>query len=287
MAKVRVAYFGRPGSYSHLAAVKRFGKHASYLSCPTHPRVVEALLNRKATIGVLPIENSVAGVVMDTIDTLVSPEFVRSKIAIREYLELAPQLCLLSNQPLKNIRRLYSHPFPLRYLSRWIQKYLPGVDLFETVSTSEAAQLASERTDTAAIAGPQAADIYKLRILKDDLANVREYLTRFCVISAVKTSKAVTPTHSAYCFGLKHKPGSLVSALSVLSRHRLNLTRIISRPLSQRTGKFEPDAFLFWVDVDHQKLNPKERKDALKEMKHATTFFDVLGDYTILPRLRE
>ncbi len=281
---MRVAYFGRRGSYAHLAATQRFGRSATYLSCPTHAQVIDALLSRKSTAGVLPLENSVAGVVMDTIDVLVTPEFVRSDLRIREYLEQAPNLALLSNLPMKRIHRLYSHPYPLRYLAHWIQKHLPQVELFETVSTSEAAQLASEQLGSAAIAGPHAAGIYGLRVIRSRLARAREYITRFCIVASKPTTRR-RPTHASLCFGLKHRPGALVKALSILAAYRLNLTRILSRPLSQRTGKFNPHAYLFWVDVNLH-TDPHVFVNALKELKTVTTFLDVVGEHSISPASR-
>lgn len=276
---MRIAYFGRPGSYSHQIATKRFPT-GKFVSCPTHGQVVDALLNNKVSIGVLPLDNSAAGVVMETIDTLVSPSFVHSRLKIQEQLDLTPDLALLSKtKSLRQIKRLYSHPFPLRYLAKWIQKNLPQAEIFETVSTSEAAQLASEQDSAAAVAGPHAAKIYKLDIVKSKLAKPHEYITRFCVVSTKPLQKKTT-THVACSFGLKHRPGALVHALSILSTYGLNLTRIISRPLAYRTGKFDPDAYLFWIDVDIGE-NRKSLDAAMKELKNATTFLDVLGHYFI------
>ena len=276
---MRVAYFGRPGSYAHQAALERFGRSTRCLPCPTHPQVIDTLLARRASVGVLPIENSVAGVVMETIDVLVTPSFVKSRLKIREYTELAPNLALLSNHPKRAIRRLYSHPYPFRYLAQWIRRHLPRAELFETVSTSEAAQLAAEQKYSAAIAGPHAARIYGLRVLQDHLAAPGRYITRFCIVSARPTTKR-PPSHRALCFGLRHRPGALVGALSILSQHGLNLTRILSRPLAQRTGRFEPDAYLFWVDVDTRPAGSRF-DEALRELARATTFVDVVGEYTL------
>jgi chorismate mutase/prephenate dehydratase len=160
-----------------------------------------------------------------------------------------------------------------------LKRNLPKAERFETVSTSEAAQLASEQPEAAAIAGPQAAKIYGLKIAKKGLAKVDEYTTRFCVISTKPTAKN-KPTHAALCFGLKHRPGALVVALSILAKHRLNLTRIISRPLSSRTGKFNPDTYLFWVDVD-MRIGENIFNSAVRELRLNTTFLDILGSYFI------
>jgi chorismate mutase/prephenate dehydratase len=289
---MKVAYFGREGSYAHQVAVERFGKSAAYVACPTHGQVVEALLARRVPVGVLPLENSIAGVVMETIDTLVTPQFARSPVKIREHLDMCPQLALLARSPsgsisakngkataLRKIRRLYSHGYPIRYLARWIRQHLPQAEVFETVSTSEAAQLASEQPNTAAIAGIQTARIYGLEVLHPRLNRAREYVTRFCVVSSRALSRT-PPTHAALCFGLHHRPGSLVTALTVLSQHHLNLTRIISRPLIYRTGKFEPNTYLFWVDIDIGKSRPS-LECALNQLRRATTFMDILGMYSI------
>ena len=284
---MKVAYFGRAGSYAHQIAQRRFGPSKNYLACPTHAQVIDALLARRASIGVLPLENSVAGVVMESIDAMVAPKFVQSRLKIREHLDLVPELALLARKSdpdrsssfLRRLRRLYSHPYPLRYLSKWIQKNLPRVEIFETVSTAEAALLASEQSESAAIAGPHAAKIYGLDVIVRRLSRAQEYITRFCVISPHSLTKNPC-THAALCFGLHHRAGALVRALSVLAQHNLNLTRILSRPLAHRTGKFEPHTYLFWVDVE---LGPRQAifKRALDHLKDVTTFLDVVGVYSI------
>jgi chorismate mutase/prephenate dehydratase len=275
---VRVAYFGREGSYSHQVALNRFGSGAAYISCPTHARVIDELLAHRATRGVLPIENSVSGMIPETIDAVVRSDFVASRFKIQEQWHVPIKLSLLGNAPLRQIRWVYSHPFPLTYLERWLDRNLPHAERIETVSTTEGAYLAAKRKGSAAIASAKAAPIYRLRVLKEKLSDPKKYQTRFYLLGPVWGPLDPEATQVALCFSLPNRPGALVAALQVLARNRLNMTRIMSRPLAKRTGIFNPDEYLFWIDVDARPASDRFQK-VLHELKRQTRHFDVLGAY--------
>lgn len=276
-ASIRVAYFGREGSYSHQVALKQLGRGASYIACPTSQKVVEALLSGRANRGVVPIENSISGMIPESIDAIVGHEFIVSGFRITEQWHVPIHLALLANAPLKQIKTVYSHPFPLVYLEKWLERNLPHAERIETVSTTEGAYLASQRKGSAAIASAKAAPIYKLRILKPRLSDPKKYQTRFYLL-APQALAAAKANQVALCFSLPNRPGALVGALQVFARHRLNMTRIMSRPLAKRTGIFNPDEYLFWVDLDADPGSARFRK-MLAELGRKTKHFDILGIY--------
>jgi chorismate mutase / prephenate dehydratase len=275
--KIRVAYFGRKGSYSHQVALSQLSSDAAYIACPTSQQVVEALLTGAANRGVLPIENSISGMIPESIDAIVSRDFVSSGFRIQEQWHVPIQLSLIGNSPMSRIKTIYSHPFPLAYLQKWLDRHFPNAERIETVSTTEGAYLASRRKGSAAIASAKAAPIYRLKVLKPKLSDPKKYQTRFYLLakSELRDSKL---NQVALCFSLPNRSGALVGALQVFARHRLNMTRIMSRPLAKRTGIFNPDEYLFWVDLECDPRNPRFRK-MLGELGRKTKHYDILGLY--------
>jgi chorismate mutase/prephenate dehydratase len=275
---VKVAYFGREGSYSHQVAQKRFGPDARYISCPTHSQVVDELLAHRAGRGVLPIENSVSGMIPETIDAIVRSDFVASRFKIQEQWHVPIKLSLLGNSPIRKVRWVYSHPFPLAYLEKWLDRNLPNAERIETVSTTEGAYLAAKRMGSAAIASAKAAPIYKLKVLKPSLSDPKKYQTRFYLLAPIWGPLDPVSNQVALCFSLPNRSGALVGALQVFARYKLNMTRIMSRPLAKRTGIFNPDEYLFWVELDAQPASDRFQK-VLRDLKQKTKHFDVLGAY--------
>ncbi len=277
MRPIRVAFFGRPGSYSHQVALKQLGENASYIACPTSQQVVGALLSGAANRGVVPIENSISGMIPESIDAIVSRGFVSSGFRIQEQWHVPIQLSLLGNSPVSRIKTIYSHPFPLAYLEKWLDRHLPDAERIETVSTTEGAYLASQRKASAAIASAKAAPIYHLKVLKRKLSDPKKYQTRFYLL-APDTLDEPRANQVALCFSLPNRPGALVGALQVFARARLNMTRIMSRPLAKRTGIVNPDEYLFWVDLESSPRDPRFRK-MLIQLGRKTEHYDILGLY--------
>jgi prephenate dehydratase len=242
---------------------------------------VDALLNGSANRGVIPIENSISGMIPESIDAMVGRGFIAGKFRIQEQWHVPIHLALLGNSPIDRITTVYSHPFPLAYLEKWLDRRLPNAERIETVSTTEGAYLASRRRGSAAIASAKAAPIYGLKVLNPKLSDPKKYQTRFYLLAPrdskfeIRNSKL---NQVALCFSLPNRPGALVGALQVFAKNRLNMTRIMSRPLAKRTGIFNPDEYLFWVDLES---NPRDPRFAgmLAELGRKTKHYDILGIY--------
>ncbi len=275
---MRIAYFGQEGSFAHEAATRAFPKAKSYIAGVNSIGVLKLLYERKADCGVVPIENSSEGTIAETIDALIASDFTKSRFRIQEEITLTVRLHLLSNARMEEIQKVYSHPVPLNHLDGWLNEHLPGVQRIHSFSTSEGAMLAAGEPYTAAAIGNEAAGrIYGLRVLKSELLK-RPNQTRFYIIARRRTVRSA-PQKSAVCFGLPNTSGSLVTLLSIFAREKINLTRIISRPLNKREMGFRPNEYVFWVDFDGNPRLPRVSR-ALEKAREATVFLDVLGAYS-------
>src|SRR5579863_4865590 len=159
-----IAYFGPEATFTHQAAIRKFGASLRYSAQRTIPDVFAEVSKNRADYGVVPVENSTEGVVTHTLDM-----FVDSELKIVAQIILPIQHCLLSNSPRKQIKKLYVHPQSLAQCRAWIQNNLPNVEIIETSSNARSAELAAKEKNAAAIGGVLAADKYGLQILEQDI----------------------------------------------------------------------------------------------------------------------
>jgi len=155
-----VAYLGPEATFTHQAAIQRFGASLRYSPQKTITDVFTEVGKKRADYGVVPVENSTEGVVTSTLDM-----FVDSELKIVAQILLRVRQCLLSNSPLKKINKLFGHPQSLAQCRGWIQNHLPNAEVIETSSNARSAELAAKHKNSAAIAGVLAAERYGLRIL--------------------------------------------------------------------------------------------------------------------------
>ncbi|MFZ9941962.1 MAG: chorismate mutase, partial [Luteolibacter sp.] len=176
---LKIAYLGPEGTWTHQAAIKKFGHSVSYSPQPNFADVFDQVTRRSADYGVVPIENSTEGAVSHTLDLFVdSPLHICSQILLRI------ENCLMSAIPRGEIRTLYSHPQVFGQCRAWIHKNFPHADLVEVSSTTKAAQIAQEQAKqgAAALGGPLAAEIYSLKVLESSIQDRATNTTRFLVI---------------------------------------------------------------------------------------------------------
>src|SRR5881296_2434748 len=145
---MRIAYLGPEATFTHQAAIRRFGSSLRYFPHRTITDVFNEVSKNRADYGVVPIENSTEGVVSHTLDM-----FVDSDLKIVSQIVLRVQHCLLSNCRRSQIKKLFAHPQSLGQCRGWVQNNLPRVEIIETSSNARSAELASTEDDTAAIAG--------------------------------------------------------------------------------------------------------------------------------------
>ncbi|MCI0458789.1 MAG: prephenate dehydratase [Gemmataceae bacterium] len=267
---LKVAYLGPDYSFSHLAALERFGQAVDFIRVASIAAVFEEVNRGHVDFGVVPLENSTDGRVGDTLDM-----FIRlPQIKVCAEVRLRIHHNLLANCEQQEIRRVYSRPQALSQCRNWLSKNVPHASYHEVASTAVAAQLAQQEPGAAAVASRQAAVKYGLRILFPDIEDYPNNETRFAVIGNQEAGKT-GHDKTAIMFRVSHSPGSLVSVLEVFKSAKLNLTWIESFPARQ--GKPE---YLFFVDFEGHVEDPKVKK-ALNAVAEHCEQLSVLGSFPI------
>jgi chorismate mutase / prephenate dehydratase len=267
---IKVAYLGPEYSYSHLAAVERFGQAVEYMRVGSITAVFEEVNRSHVDFGVVPLENSTDGGVSDTLDM-----FMRlTQLKICAEVRLRIHHNLLANCDQEQVRRVYSKPQALAQCRSWLSKNLPHADQKEVSSTAVAAQLAAQEPGAAAVASRQAAVRYGLRMLYTDIEDYTHNETRFAVIGHQEAPKTGSDK-TALMFKVPHNPGSLVEALDVFKSNKLNLTWIESFPA--KNGKQE---YMFFVDFEGHIEDPKVKR-TLNALEGHCEQLVVLGSFPI------
>ena len=266
---IKIAYLGPPATFTHLAALKKFGSSVKYLDCATISEVFGEVEKGRADYGVVPIENSIEGMVNHTLDMFIDSDL---KICSEIILDISHNL-LTKARKLSGIKAIYSNPQVFGQCRGWIEKNLPRAELVEVSSTTRAAELASKKTNCAAIGSLLAAKRYRLNILARSIQDSKHNVTRFLIVG--RTIK-VGPTRNdktSILFSVRDKVGALHDILSPFKRYKINLTKIESRPSKMRAWEY-----YFFVDMEGHYLNDKVKK-ALNILKKDCTYFKVLGSY--------
>ncbi len=237
------AYSGGRGAYAEEAIKRYFDDEATALATPNFREVINAVLDGRAALGMLPIENSLAGSVYENYDNLARYEDIEIVGAVT--LRIQHSLLAVKGSSLDEIASVYSHPQGLAQCDEFLSRY-PNWKHIETDSTSAAAELVSVSGDRtrAAIASESAAGIYRLEALKSGIeTNPRNY-TRFVVIARAGEIVSDNPNHASVIFSVNNEPGALHSALGLFMKNGLNLTKLESRPIQG-----EPWRYRFYANV--------------------------------------
>jgi len=272
---LRLAYFGRAGSFSHLAALRRFPK-VQLTECPTVEEAFARLQDGEFSHILVPIENASSGIITNTADQLMrlAKSDAGVLLKIREALAMRVQLALMARSDTKVIRKIYSHRAPFDHGRDWLRKHYPEAEQIIVESTSEAAALAAKEKGSAAIAGEQAVAQHRLKIISKHVGSEVANQTTFIVVGA-PLARSSKPTHTSLVFELPHKAGSLVAVLQVLAHRKLNLTKILSRPIP---GRFEE--YRFMIEFHGSAPTPMVVQ-ALARLEKITTFLSIVGNYPV------
>jgi chorismate mutase/prephenate dehydratase len=264
---LRVAYLGPEFTFSHLAAIERFGQSAELVPVSTIAAVFEEVERGQANFGVVPMENSTDGRVTDTLEC-----FSHSPARICGELPLRIHHCLLGSGSRGEVERIYSKTQPLSQCRNWIASHLPKAELRETASTAAAVNAAIKEPHSAAIASAQAGISYGLPVLAQNIEDNPDNVTRFAVI-ATDTSPPSGRDKTALMVEIVHQPGALADAMAIFKRNRLNMTWIESFPIPGARGRY-----LFFVEfVGHQQDRPARR--AIETLAKNALRLEVLGSY--------
>jgi chorismate mutase/prephenate dehydratase len=262
-----IAYLGPEATFTHQAAIKRFGSSLKYASQKTIADVFTEVGKQRADYGVVPVENSTEGVVTHTLDM-----FVDSDLKIVSQIVLRVQQCLMSNAPRANIKKLYAHPQSLAQCRGWIQNHLPRVEIVETSSNARSAELAAKEKFTAAIGGILAAEKYGLQILEQDIQDNASNSTRFLVLGR-QCSPPTGDDRTSLMISVADKSGALHSAIAAFRKFKINLTKIESRPSKRKAWEY-----FFFIDCAGHFQDAKVAK-AIHLLGTHCNFVKILGSY--------
>ncbi len=263
----RVAYLGPSHSYSHQAAIERFGESADLIPVTTIASVFEEVNRGHAEFGIVPIENSTDGRIVDTLDM-----FTRLPLRICGEVQISVQHNLVAKCSRSEIMEIYSKPQAFSQCRNWLNRHMPQVRLHDVTSTSTAAQLARDKPGAAAIASSKAAAEYGLQVIAESIQDNKNNVTRFAVIGDL----ALNPTggdRTALLLQIPHKPGALADSLTIFKDNKINLSWIESFPLRQpETG------YLFFLDFEGHQKDAKVKR-ALEALAKNAVRLEVLGSY--------
>ena len=262
-----IAYLGPEATWTHQAARSKFGASVRYAPQANISDVFAQVTRRHADYGVVPIENSVEGAVNHTLDV-----FMDSELKICSQIFLRIENSLLSNSPLGEIRKIYSHPQVFGQCRRWLQQHAHDAELVEVSSTTRAAEIAAEEPGAAALAGTMAAETYGLKILETSVQDSPNNTTRFLVISHTTCPKTGNDKTSLM-FCVQDHAGALYSALEPFNRLKLSMSKIESRP-----SKRKPWEYVFFVDVEGHRQDER-LLSATGEVEARCSFLKILGSY--------
>lgn len=266
---LKIAYLGPEGTWTHQAAIKKFGHSVNYSAQPNFADVFDQVARRRADYGVVPIENSTEGAVSHTLDL-----FVDSPLHICAQIMMRIENGLMASIPREQIKTLYSHPQVFGQCRNWILKHFPEADLVEVSSTTKAAQLARDNASAgaAAMGGPLAAEMYGLTMLEEAIQDSATNTTRFLVIGE-KTCPATGNDRTSILFAIQDKPGSLVSALQAFDQFHINMSKIESRPSKRKAWEY-----IFYVDLAGH-CEDEKVSNAIDELKKHCSLVKLLGSY--------
>jgi len=265
---LRIGCLGPLATFTHLAAIRHFGSATVIVPVITIKEVFDAVEAEKADFGVVPIENSTEGIISYTLDLFMDYDL---KVSAEVMLKITHNLLSKSGDKAK-IRKIYSFSPPTAQCRRWLAANMAGVPIIEATSTANAAELASQDDEAAAIASELAAEIYNLKFVEKSIEDSKHNFTRFLVISKEFPKKSGRDKTSVM-FSVKNKPGSLYSVLEPFKKAKINLTKIESRPSKRKAWEY-----IFFVDMEGH-IEDKKLKKAVESMRDDCLYLKVLGSY--------
>ena len=271
-APLKVSLLGPEGTYSQLAVRKHFGREINQIFCPTIEEVFSVIEKDQAQIGVVPVENSTEGGVSSTLNCLVTTTLsIIGEIVLR-----IDHALLGCSTNMNDVDTVFAHEQALAQCRHWLDHHLPQANRIAVSSTAEAARRVGSTNNSAAVASKEAAEIYELPIIEQNIQDENQNSTRFLIISNEKVEGRSSDKISLL-LASRHQAGSLHRLLAPLSDNGISMTRIESRP--SRVGLWE---YMFFIDIDG-KLSDTNVRVALGAIEQEAALFKILGCY---PRAR-
>jgi chorismate mutase / prephenate dehydratase len=264
---LKIGFLGPLGTFSHLASVRKFGSSVEHVPLADISSVFEEVVRGHIDYGLVPVENSLHGGVIDTLDA-----FLHSSARICAEVRIVVHHNLLAHEPWEKIRTIYSKPEVFSQCRTWLGATAKDRDVQPAASTSHAAELASKHEGVAAIGTALAGELYGLRTLFENIEDNPDNETRFLVIGR-EPARPSGQDKTAIMFTTAHKPGALAEVLDVFKENGINLTDIEKRPSKKVNWEY-----YFFIDAQGHVDDPAMQK-AIDEAKQHCLQLTVLGSY--------
>jgi chorismate mutase / prephenate dehydratase len=269
---LRIGYLGPAGSFSHTAAMLKFGQSVEYEPLTDIRSIFEEVSKGHCDLGLVPIENTTGGGVIETLDALID-----SDVKICAEVLMAIHHNLLANCPLEQIEKIYSKPEIFAQCRNWLSATFKDAQTVAVASSAKAAQITASEPNAAAIGSRIAAELYGLKIVCENIEDIANNITRFLVIGR-EDAKPTGEDKTAILFSTAHKAGALADVLEIFKRYDINLTNIESRPSKKREWEY-----YFFMDFLGHRTDKKVGKGIEESRKHCLQL-SVLGSF---PRATE
>ena len=265
---LKVAYSGVEGAFAHIAAGRIF-PDSNRVAYRDFKSAYDSVVNGESDVAVLPIENSYAGEVGQTIDLIFSGGLFINGIY---ELEIHQNLLGLADATVEDIKKVTSHPQALSQCHDYLA--FRGFDTEEANNTAIAAKAVASMNDKSlgAIASVETAEIYGLKVLEANINKRGENTTRFAVLSKVKAT-APSFSNSVVMFTVKNEAGSLANAISIIGKYGYNMTALRSRPLKKHSWQY-----YFYIELDGT-TETEDGKKMINELNEVCDKFKVAGTF--------
>jgi chorismate mutase/prephenate dehydratase len=269
---LRIAYLGPAGSFSHTAAMLKFGQSVEYEPLADIRSIFDEISKGHCDLGLVPVENSTGGGVIETLDALIETD-----VKICAEVLMAIHHNLLATCSLEEVERIYSKPEVFAQCRNWLTATFKEAATIPVASTAKAAQMAAEEPHAAAIGSKVAAELYGLKMICENIEDIANNITRFLVASR-EDARPTGEDKTAILFSTAHKAGALADVLEVFKKYNINLTNIESRPSKKRQWEY-----YFFVDFLGHRTEERVQIGMEESRQHCLQL-SVLGSF---PRATE
>ena len=266
--KIKVYYLGPRGTFSEIATTMHFGSSVETVETENIRNILIEVAKNKNSYGILPFENSIEGMVNQSLDSL-----IESDLKICSELELPIEHCLISSEKnIKKINTVYGHQQAIAQCRNWLSANLPGVKIVEAESSARAAQLVKNKSGKGYIGPEKISEIYYLNLLKEKIQDQKSNTTRFLVIGNEFPDKTLDDKTSI-SLSLKNEQGALLKVLQIINKNKINLTNILSRPVKKNKWQYS-----FFLEFSGH-ASDKNVLKLFKELQKVSTDLKFLGSY--------
>ena len=263
-----ISYLGPIGTNCYEACKMYNTYNNEMIPAKTITEAITLLREDKVEECVVPIENSIKGTVIETLDNIIENE----NIYIKKELILDINHCLLGYSKDNYSSKIYSHAQAIGQCKKYIYNNLNSYEIIEVESTAKGAKIVHDAKEGLCISNKVCAELYDLEIIEENIQDQNNNQTRFFVLSKNMENKKENVKVSI-SFSTENKPGALYQILGLLNTFEINMTKIESRPSEKQLGDY-----WFWIDTSISELNQKT--DVFFDiLSSQCSYFRILGIY--------